>query len=90
MTKQQYEQLKQAARRDAENNEFGIGFARSGDYVVVYSTYNGYDASNSPIISRHSEFYRFVSACRKLAQVNPDTAEQQLADCRAFLETYKK
>lgn len=90
MTKQQYEQLKQAARRNAGMDEFGIGFARAGDYVVVYSTYNGYDASNSPIISRHSEFYRFVSACRKLAQVNPDTAEQQLADCRAFLETYKK
>ena len=90
MTKQQYKQLKQAARRNAENDEFGIGFTRSGDYVVVYSTYSGYDASNSPIISRHSEFYRFVSACRKLAQVNPDTAKQQLADCRTFLETYKK
>lgn len=90
MTKQQYKQLKQAARRDAGMDEFGIGFARSGDYVVVYSNYSGYNASNSPIISRHSKFYRFVSACRKLAQVNPDTAEQQLADCKAFLETYKK
>lgn len=90
MTKQHYEQLKQAARRDAENNEFGIGFARTGDYVVVYSTYSGYDASNNPIILRNSDFYQYVSACRKLAQVNPDIAAQQLADCRAFLETYKK
>ena len=90
MTKQQYKQLRQAARRDAGTDEFGIGFARNGDYVVVYSNYSGYDASNSPIIRRNSDFYRFVSACRKLAQIDPDTAAQQLADCRAFLETYKK
>lgn len=90
MTKKQYKQLKQAARRDAGTNEFGVGFARSGDYIVVYSNYSGYSASNSPIIRRNSDFYQYVSACRKLAQVNPDTAAQQLADCRAFLEEYKK
>nr|DAN04958.1 MAG TPA: hypothetical protein [Caudoviricetes sp.] len=90
MTKKQYEQLKQAARRDAGMDEFGIGFARSGDYVVVYSTYSGYDASNSPIISRRSDFYQYVSSCRKLAQIDPNMAAQQLADCRAFLEAYKK
>lgn len=90
MTKKQYEQLKQAARRDAGTDEFGIGFARCGDYVVVYSNYSGYNASNSPIIRRSSDFYQYVSACRKLAQIDPDTAAQQLADCRAFLEEYKK
>lgn len=90
MTKKQYKQLKQAARRDAEMDQFGIGFARHGDYVVVYSAYSGYDASNDPIISRRSDFYEYVSSCRKLAQIDPDMAAQQLADCKAFLEAYKK
>lgn len=90
MTKKQYKKLKQAARRDAITDPSGIGFARNGDYVVVYSTYSGYDASNSPIISRRSDFYQYVSSCRKLAQIDPDMAAQQLADCKAFLERYKK
>lgn len=90
MTKKQYEQLKKAARRDAITDPSGIGFARHGDYAVVYSAYSGYDASNSPIISRRSDFYQYVSSCRKLAQIDPDIAAQQLADCKAFLEVYKK
>lgn len=90
MTKKQYEQLKQAARRDAGNDQFGIGCAREGDYVVLYSAYSGYNASNSPIISRRSDFYQYVSSCRKLAQINPNRAAQQLADCKAFLERHKK
>lgn len=90
MTKKQYEQLKRAARRDAGTDEFGIGFARHGDYVVVYSAFSGYNASNSPIISRHSDFYQYVSSCRKLAQIDPNMAAQQLADCKQFLEDCKK
>ena len=91
MTKKQYEQLKQAARRDAGNDQFGIGCARSGDYVVVYSAYSGYSVSNSPIISWRSDFYgRYVRSCRILAQLNPGTSAEQLADARAFLEVYKK
>lgn len=90
MTKKQYEQLKQAARRNAGNNQFGIGSAREGDYVVFYSAYNGYNASNSPIISRRSDFYGYVHSCRILAQLDPSTSAEQLADCKAFLEVYKK
>ena len=90
MTKKQYEQLKQAARRDAGNDQFSIGCARSGDYVVVYSAYSGYNASNSPIISRRSDFYGYVRSCRILAQLNPGTSAEQLADARAFLGVYKK
>ena len=90
MTKKQYEQLRQAARRDADSGQFGIGFARSGDYVVLYSAFSGYDASNSPIISRRSDFYGYVHSCRVLAQLNPGTSAKQLADCKAFLGEYKK
>ena len=90
MTKKQYEQLKQAARRDAGNDQFGIGCARSGDYVVVYSAYGGYNVSNSPIITRRGDFYGYVRSCRILAQLNPGTSAGQLADARAFLEVYKK
>lgn len=90
MTKKQYEQMKQAARRDADNDQFNIGSAREGDYVVLYSTFSGYDASNSPIISRRSDFYRYVHSCRVLAQLNPGTSAEQLADAREFLEVYKK
>lgn len=90
MTEKQYEQLKQAARRDAGNDQFGIGCARSGDYVVVYSAYSGYNASNSPIISRRSDFCGYVRSCRILAQLNPGTSAKELADCKAFLEEYKK
>lgn len=90
MTKKQYKKLKKAARRDAITDPSGIGFARRGDYVVVYSTYSGYSASNSPIISRRGDFYQYVSSCRKLAQNNPGTSGEQLADARAFLEAYKK
>lgn len=90
MTKKQYEQLKQAARRDAGNDQFGIGGARSGDYVVVYSAFSGYDVRNIPIISRRGDFYGYVRSCRILAQLNPGTSGEQLADARAFLEVYKK
>ena len=90
MTKKQYEQLKQAARRDAGNDQFSIGAARSGDYVVFYSAHSGYNASNSPIISRRSDFYGYVHSCRILAQLDPSTSAEQLADCKAFLEVYKK
>lgn len=90
MTKKQYEQLKQAARRDAGNNQFGIGSTREGDYVVTYSTFSGYNVSNSPIISRRSDFYGYVRSCRILAQLNSGTSAEQLADARAFLEVYKK
>ena len=90
MTEKQYEHLKQAARRDAGNDQFGIGCARSGDYVVTYSTYSGYNASNSPIITRRSDFCGYVRSCRILAQLNPGTSAEQLADCKAFLEEYKK
>lgn len=90
MTKKQYERLKQAARRDAGNDQFGIGAAREGDYVVLYSTFSGYNASNSPLISRRSDFCGYVRSCRILAQLNPDTSAEQLADARAFLEVYKK
>ena len=90
MTKKQYEQLKRAARRDAGNDQFGIGCAREGDYVVLYSTFSGYNASNSPIISRRSGFYGYVRSCRILAQLNPGTSAKELADCKAFLEEYKK
>lgn len=90
MTKKQYEHLQQAARRDAGNDQSGIGCARSGDYVVFYSAYGGYNASNSPIISRRSDFYGYVRSCRILAQLNPDTSAEQLADARAFLGVYKK
>ena len=90
MTKKQYERLKQAARRNAGNDQFGIGCARSGDYVVVYSAFSGYNASNSPITSRHTDFHKYVQSCRILAQLNPGTSAEQLADARAFLEEYKK
>lgn len=90
MTKKQYERLKRAARRDADNEQSGIGYAREGDYVVRYSTFSGYNASNSPIISRRGNFYRYVRACRVLARLNPGTSAEQLADARAFLEVYKK
>lgn len=90
MTKQQYKQMKQAARRDAGSDQFGIGSAREGAYVVFYSTYSGYNASNSPIISRRSDCYGYIRSCRILAQLNPGTSGEQLADARAFLEVYKK
>lgn len=90
MTKKQYEQLKQAARRDAIYNQIGVGSAREGDYVVLYSTHSGYYASNNPIVSRRSDFYGYVRSCRILAQLNPGTSAEQLADCKAFLEEYKK
>ena len=90
MTKKQYEQLKRAARRDAIDNQIGIGSAREGDYVVLYSTHSGYYASNNPIISRRSDFYGYVRSCRILAQLNPGTSAKELADARAFLEVYKK
>lgn len=90
MTKKQYERLKQAARRDAGNDQFDIGCARNGDYVVFYSAYSGYNARNSPIISRRGDFYQYVRSCRILAQLNPGTSGEQLADCKAFLEVYKK
>ena len=90
MTKKQYEQLKQAARRDADCDQFGTGCLRYGDYVVVYSAFSGYNASNNPIISRRTDFYKYVHSCRILAQLNPGTSAEQLADARAFLEVYKK
>lgn len=90
MTKKQYEQLKRAARRDADDDPFGIGLAREGDYVVIYSVYSGYETSNSPIISRRGDFYKYVRSCRRLAQYNPGTSGEQLADARAYLEAYKK
>lgn len=90
MTKKQYEQMKQAARRDAGNDQFGIVCAREGDYVVIYSTFSGYNASNSPIISRRGDFYKYVRSCRILAELNPGASAEQLADARAFLEVYKK
>ena len=90
MTKKQYERLKKAARRNAGNDQFGLGCAREGDYVVIYSTFSGYSASNSPITSRRSDFYGYVSSCRILAQLNPGTSAKELADCKAFLEEYKK
>lgn len=91
MTKKQYERLKQAARRDADNDQFGMGSAREGDYVVLYSAFSGYNASNSPIISsRRTNFYQYVHSCRMLAQLDPSTSAEQLADARAFLEVYKK
>ena len=90
MTKKQYEQLKQAARRDAGNDQSGIGSAREGGYVVLYSAFSGYNASNSPNISRRGDFYGYVRSCRILAQLDPDTSAEQLADARAFLEVYKK
>lgn len=90
MTKKQYEQLKRAARRDAGNDEFGIGGAREGDYIVLYSAFSGYSASNSPIITRRSDCYGYVHSCRVLAQLDPSTSGEQLADARAFLGVYKK
>lgn len=90
MTKKQYEQFKQAARRDAGSDEFGIGCVREGDYVVLYSAHSGYNASSSPIISRRSDFWGYVHSCRILAQLDPSTSAEQLADARAFLEVYKK
>ena len=90
MTKKQYERLKQAARRDAIDNQIGVGYAREGDYVVRYSAHSGYYASNNPIISRRSDFYGYVHSCRVLAQLNPGTSPEQLDDARAFLEVYKK
>lgn len=90
MTRKQYEQLKQAARRDAARDPFGVGLVRLGDYIVAYTAYSGYNAGKSPIISRRGDFYQYVSACRKLAQLNPGTAAGQAVDCKAFLEAYKK
>lgn len=90
MTKKHYERLKQAARREAGNDQFGIGCAREGDYVVLYSVFSGYNASNSPIVSRRSDFYGYVHSCRILAQLNPGTSAEQLADAREFLGVYKK
>lgn len=90
MTKQQYEQLKRAARRDAKADKFGIGFARKGDYAMLYSTFCGYEVSNSPINGRRTDLYEYVRACRRLAQLNPGTTAEQLADARAFREDYKR
>ena len=92
MTQKQYKKLKRAARRDAHKDLSGIGWKRTGDYIVVYSTYSGFDAYKSPVINTHMQanLYKYVSSCRKLAQLDPATAAQQLADCKAFLEAYKK
>lgn len=90
MTKKQYKQLKQAARRDAKADKFGIGYARGGDYVMLYSAFSGYEVSNSPIYSRRGDCYEYVRSCRRLAQLNPGTSAEQLADARTFLEEYKK
>lgn len=90
MTKKEYLKMKKAARRDAQKDLSGIGYKRIGDYAVVYSTFSGYDAYKSPIISTRRDFYNYVHSCRRLAQLDPATATQQLADCKAFLEAYKK
>ena len=90
MTKKQYKKLKQAARRDAARDPFGVGLARRGDYTVTYTVYSGYDAGKNPIVSRRGDFYEYVRSCRRLAQYNPGTSGEQLADARAYLEVYKK
>ena len=90
MTKQQYEQLKQAARRDAKADKFGVGYAREGDYAMLYSACSGYEVSNSPISGRRSDLYGYVHACRRLAQLILGTSGEQLADARAFVEDHKE
>lgn len=90
MTKQRYEQLKQAVRREADADPFGVGCLHDGDCIVSYSPCGGYDVYNRATITMPSNCFRFVRACRKLAQLEPDTSGEQLADARAFLEVYKK
>lgn len=90
MTKKQYEQLKQAARRDAGDDRFGVGLTREGDHVVTYSAYSGYEARKTAYTFTQADFFRYVRSCRRLAQYNPGTSGEQLADARAFLEVYKK
>lgn len=90
MTKNHYEMMKRAARHDAGKDEFGVGLKRIGEYVVTYSAYSGYEARKSPVILAQPDFYRYIHACRRLAQCNPGTSAQQLADSKAFLEVYKK
>lgn len=90
MTKQQYKQLKQAVRHKADVNPFGVGCLHDGDYIVSYSPCGGYDVCNRATITMPDNCFRFISACRKLAQLEPGTSGEQLADARAFLEVYKK
>lgn len=89
MTKKQYEQLKQAARRDARKDVGGVGLVRINDYVMTYSKCSGYNVQYSPFPG-HPNTYIYVRACRRIAQVRPGTSAEQLADARAFLEVCKK
>ena len=96
MTKKQYAKMKKAARRaamqDANGAGAGIGYTRVGDYAVVYSTYSGYDVFKCPTPPDclHRDFCRYIHSCAMLARYTPGTSAEQLADCKAFLEAYKK
>lgn len=89
MTKKQYLEMKQAARRDAEKDDFNVGFSRAGDYIVFYSRLNGYEAQYSPI-QQDVNLYKYARACRRLAQLSPNTSAEQLNDCKEFLKRWKK
>lgn len=89
MTKKQYEQMKQAARRDARKDVGSVGLVRIDDYVMTYSKYSGYSVQYSPFPAR-PDTYAYARACRRLAQFRPGTSGQQLADCKQFLEDCKK
>lgn len=89
MTRKQYQQLKQAARFDAACDPGGIGAVRAGHYVVVWSELSGYEICYSPLL-RKTDFCRYIHSCAMLARYAPGTSAKQLADCKAFLEAYKK
>lgn len=85
MTKKQYLKMKREARYDAKNG--GTGYRRKGDYVVFYGTFGGYEAYK---VNESTDFYKYAHSCRRLAQLLPGTSAAQLADCKKFLEEYKK
>lgn len=89
MTKKEYQQLKAKARFDAACDPNGIGAARAGHYVVVWSEYSGYEICYSPLL-RKTDFRGYIHSCAMLARYTPGTSAEQLADCKAFLEAYKK
>lgn len=89
MTKKQYEQMKQAARRDARKDVGGVGLVRINDYEMTYSKHSGYNVQYSPFPGRPNT-YIYARACRRIAQIRPGTSGQQLADCKQFLEACKK
>lgn len=87
MTEKQYLKMRQAARRDSRKTD--AGYCRKDGYVVIYTKFGGYEAYAADR-SAHADFYEYARACRRLAQLQPGSSAEQLADYKKFLEVYKK